>query len=416
MNLKLTYNPQPATRQLQFAITGSKSETNRLLLLQALYPNLSLENTSNSDDSEVMSKALQNEQPSTHNPQLVDVHHAGTAMRFLTAFFAIQEGKEVILTGSTRMKERPIKILVEALQQLGAKISYEEQAGFPPLSIKGKKLTRSKVSLPANVSSQYISALLLIAPKLENGLELTLEGEITSVPYIKMTLTLLNEIGVETSFVDNIISVHSQFTIHNSQFTIESDWSSASYWYSIMALSEIGTEITLSSYKPNSLQGDSALVEIYSAFGVETIFENNSILLRKTHNPKLTTHNLQLNNCPDIAQTIAVTCFGLGLPCHLMGLHTLKIKETDRLEALKAELTKLGAHVTVTDESLTLSQSENINPNISIKTYQDHRMAMAFAPLALKVPIVIEEAEVVSKSYPTFWTDLKSAGFSVAEQ
>ena len=416
MNLKLTYNPQPATRQLQFAITGSKSETNRLLLLQALYPNLTLENTSNSDDSEVMSKALQNAKPSTHNPQLVDVHHAGTAMRFLTAFFAIQEGKEVILTGSTRMKERPIKILVEALQQLGAEISYEEQAGFPPLSIKGKKLSRSKVSLPANVSSQYISALLLIAPKLENGLELTLEGEITSVPYIKMTLTLLNEIGVETSFVDNIISVHSQFTIHNSQFTIESDWSSASYWYSIMALSEIGTEITLSSYKPNSLQGDSALVEIYSAFGVETIFENNSILLRKTHNPKLTTHNLQLNNCPDIAQTIAVTCFGLGLPCHLTGLHTLKIKETDRLEALKAELTKLGAHVTVTNDSLTLSQSENINPNISIKTYQDHRMAMAFAPLALKVPIVIEEAEVVSKSYPTFWTDLKSAGFSVAEQ
>lgn len=412
MNLKLTYNLQPATRQLQFAITGSKSETNRLLLLQALYPNLKLENASNSDDSDVMTKAL-NSPFTIHHSSLIDVHHAGTAMRFLTAFFAIQEGKEVILTGSTRMKERPIKILVEALQQLGAEISYEEQAGFPPLSIKGKKLTRSKVSLPANVSSQYISALLLIAPKLENGLELTLEGEITSVPYIKMTLALLNTIGVETSFVDNIISVHSQLTINNSQFTIESDWSSASYWYSIMALSEIGTEITLSSYKPNSLQGDSALVEIYSAFGVETIFENNSILLRKTHNPKLTTHNLQLNNCPDIAQTIAVTCFGLGLPCHLTGLHTLKIKETDRLEALKAELTKLGAYITVTNDSLTLSQSENINPNISIKTYQDHRMAMAFAPLALKVPIVIEEAEVVSKSYPTFWADLKSMGFKV---
>jgi len=417
MNLKLTYNPQPATRQLQFAITGSKSETNRLLLLQALYPNLSLENTSNSDDSEVMSKALQNAQPATRNPQLIDVHHAGTAMRFLTAFFAIQEGKEVILTGSNRMKERPIKILVEALQQLGAEISYGGQAGFPPLSIKGKKLTCSKVSLPANVSSQYISALLLIAPKLENGLELTLEGEITSVPYIKMTLTLLNEIGVKTAFNKNTISVKPLSLIpYPLTLTVESDWSSASYWYSIMALSEIGTEITLSSYKPNSLQGDSALVEIYSAFGVETIFENNSILLRKTHNPKLTTHNLQLNNCPDIAQTIAVTCFGLGLPCHLTGLHTLKIKETDRLEALKAELTKLGAHVTVTNDSLTLSQSENINPNISIKTYQDHRMAMAFAPLALKVPIVIEEAEVVSKSYPTFWTDLKSAGFSVAEQ
>lgn len=424
MNLKLTYNPQPATRNPQLSVTGSKSETNRLLLLQALYPNLKLENASNSDDSEVMTKAL-NSPFTIHHSSLIDVHHAGTAMRFLTAFFAIQEGKEVVLTGSTRMKERPIKILVEALQQLGAEISYEEQEGFPPLRIKGKKLSHSKVSLPANVSSQYISALLLIAPKLENGLELTLEGEITSVPYIRMTLALLNEIGVETSFVDNIISVHPQFTIRNShssdseqaeQFTIESDWSSASYFYSIIALSDIGTEITLSSYKPNSLQGDSALAEIYSAFGVETIFENNSILLRKTHNPQLTTHNLQLNNCPDIAQTIAVTCFGLGVGCHLTGLHTLKIKETDRLEALKAELTKLGAMVSVTNESLTLEPSKNINPNISIKTYQDHRMAMAFAPLALKVPIVIEEAEVVSKSYPTFWDDLKSVGFSVVEQ
>lgn len=417
MTLQLTYNPQPVTRNPRLSITGSKSETNRLLLLQALYPNLTLENTSNSDDSEVMSKALQNAQNTTLNPQIVDVHHAGTAMRFLTAFFAIQEGKEVVLTGSTRMKERPIKILVEALQQLGAEISYDGQAGFPPLKIKGKKLSQSKVSLPANVSSQYISALLLIAPKLENGLELTLEGEITSVPYIKMTLALLNEIGVETSFIGNTIKVNPQPATRNPQLlTIESDWSSVSYWYSIIALSEVGTQITLSSYKPNSLQGDSALVEIYSAFGVETIFENNSILLRKSHNPKLTTHNLQLNNCPDIAQTIAVNCFGLGLPCHLTGLHTLKIKETDRLEALKTELTKLGAKVTVTHESLTLEQSESINPNINIKTYQDHRMAMAFAPLAIKVPIVIEEAEVVSKSYPNFWADLKLAGFSVAEQ
>ena len=413
MNLKLTYNPRLATRNPQLSITGSKSETNRLLLLQALYPNLTLENTSNSDDSEVMLKALLNAQPATRNPQLIDVHHAGTAMRFLTAFFAIQEGKEVILTGSTRMKERPIKILVEALHQLGAEISYEEQEGFPPLRIKGKKLSHSKVSLPANVSSQYISALLLIAPKLENGLELTLEGEITSVPYIKMTLALLNEIGVETSFAENIIKINQKSEIVNHQSTIESDWSSASYWYSIIALSEIGTEITLSSYKPNSLQGDSALVEIYKTFGVDTVFESNTILLKKTNNQQPTTNNLQLNNAPDIAQTIAVTCFGLGIGCHLTGLHTLKIKETDRLEALKAELTKLGAKVSVTHESLTLEPSENIHPNISIKTYQDHRMAMAFAPLALKVPIVIEESEVVSKSYPTFWDDLKSVGFKI---
>ena len=212
MNILLK-NSKLETRNLKLQITGSKSETNRLLLLQALYPNLILENTSNSDDSEVMMKALQNSQLATHNSQLIDVHHAGTAMRFLTAFFAIQEGKdlsdvfEVVLTGSGRMKERPLKILVDALIQLGAEITYEENEGFPPIRIKGKKITQNKVSLPANVSSQYISALLLIAPKLEKGLELTLEGEIMSIPYIKMTLALLNEIGVETSFENNKIKV-----------------------------------------------------------------------------------------------------------------------------------------------------------------------------------------------------------------
>ena len=398
-------------------ITGSKSETNRLLLLQALYPNLTLENTSNSDDSEVMQKAL-NSQFTIHNSELIDVHHAGTAMRFLTSFFAIQEGKEVVLTGSSRMKERPIKILVDALNQLGAEISYEENEGFPPIRIKGKKLTQNKVSLPANVSSQYISALLLIAPKLENGLELTLEGEITSVPYIKMTLTLLNEIGVKTSFVGNKITVCHAELVSASQLTVESDWSSASYWYSIVALSEIGIQISLSSYKENSLQGDSALVEIYQDFGVETTFNSdNSITISKEriHNSQLTTHNSQLNNSPDIAQTIAVTCFGLGMGCDLTGLHTLKIKETDRLEALKMELTKLGAEISVTNDSLYLKSSSAIKEKISISTYQDHRMAMAFAPLALKVPIIIENAEVVSKSYPSFWKDIKSVGFDVNE-
>ncbi len=396
-------------------ITGSKSETNRLLLLQALYTNLILENTSNSDDSEVMSRAL-NSQLTTHNSQLINVHHAGTAMRFLAAFFAIQEGKEVVLTGSSRMKERPIKILVDALNELGAEITYEENEGFPPIRIKGKKLTQNKVSLPANVSSQYISALLLIAPKLENGLELTLEGEITSVPYIKMTLALLNEIGVTTSFVGNIISVKPQFTILNSQFTIESDWSSASYWYSIVALSEIGFQVTLSSYKKNSLQGDSALIEIYKDFGVETTFNSdNSITIFKTKNCQLTIVNYQLNNCPDIAQTIAVTSFGLGIACDLTGLHTLKIKETDRLEALKIELTKLGAEISVTNDSLHLKSSSGIKQNISISTYQDHRMAMAFAPLALKVPITINQAEVVSKSYPDFWKDLELVGIENSE-
>jgi 3-phosphoshikimate 1-carboxyvinyltransferase len=427
MNLLLK-NSKLETRNSKLQITGSKSETNRLLLLQALYSNLVLDNTSNSDDSEVMQKAL----TYTHHPSpitlTIDVHHAGTAMRFLTAFFAIQEGKEVVLTGSSRMKERPIKILVEALNQLGAEITYEENEGFPPIKIIGKRITQNKVSLPANVSSQYISALLLIAPKLENGLELTLEGEITSVPYIQMTLALLNEIGVETSFFGNKITVCHAEIVSASQLTVESDWSSASYWYSIVALSDIGFQVTLSSYKEKSLQGDSALVNIYQDFGVETVFNNdNSITISKerVHNSQLTAHNSQLNNCPDIAQTIAVTCFGLGIGCDLFGLHTLKIKETDRLEALKTELSKLGAEISVTNDSLHLKPNDLFKsgnshplegcPKGGVATYQDHRMAMAFAPLALKVPIKINNAEVVSKSYPDFWKDLEKVGFFIKE-
>ncbi len=413
--MKLHLKSSIVTLQSEIFITGSKSETNRLLLLQALYPNLTLENTSNSDDSAVMFKAVQQSTVNNQQSAIINIHHAGTAMRFLTAYFALQENKEVVLTGSPRMKERPIQILVEALQQLGAEITYEENEGFPPIKIKGKKLTHSKVSLPANVSSQYISALLLIAPQLENGLELTLEGEITSIPYINMTLALLNEIGIETAFVGNKITIHHQPSIVTQQAIIESDWSSASYYYSITALSEIGTEITLSSFKQNSLQGDSVLAQIYKAFGVETVFENNTIVLRKASNCQLSIINCQLNSSPDIAQTIAVTCFGLGIGCHLTGLHTLKIKETDRLEALKTELTKLGAVLSVTHDSLTLESSSKTNQNVSIKTYHDHRMAMAFAPLALKVPIIIEEAEVVSKSYPSFWEDLNSIGFAISE-
>jgi len=393
----------------EITITGSKSETNRLLLLQALYSNISIENISKSDDSDAMQTAL------LSNENVIDIHHAGTAMRFLTAFFAVQEGREVLLTGSSRMKERPIKILVEALQQLGVEITYEGEVGFPPIRIKGQKITENKVSLKANVSSQYISALLLIAPRLENGLELKLEGEITSLPYIKMTLALLNKIEVETSFENNVIKVKPKSSIENLQLLVESDWSSASYFYSIMAFSDIGTRIKLSSYKQNSLQGDSALVEIYKDFGVETVFVNNIVVLHKVHNCQLSIANYELNNCPDIAQTIAVTCFGLGIACNLTGLHTLKIKETDRLEALKIELTKLGANISVTNNSLNLESSFKINENISISTYQDHRMAMAFAPLALKTSITIENAQVVSKSFPTYWKELKSIGFEIHE-
>lgn len=346
---------------------------------------------------------------------VVDIHHAGTAMRFLTGYFASQEGKEVTLTGSKRMTERPVKILVEALQHLGADIAYERNEGYPPIRIKGKKLVESKVSLPATISSQYISSLLLIAPSLENGLELELIGKITSVPYIKMTLSLLAQIGVESSFESNIIKVSPKTTVAPTVLTVESDWSSASYYYSIIALSDVGSEIKLSAYKKNSLQGDSVLSEIYTDFGVETIFSDTHILLKKTADCQLKTLDCELANAPDIAQTIAVTCFGLGIGCHLTGLHTLKIKETDRLEALYTELTKLGATISVTDKTLSLRPSEVIKRDVAIDTYNDHRMAMAFAPLALKKSLIINDAEVVSKSYPDFWEDLKNIQFDIEE-
>ena len=393
----------------EIQITGSKSESNRLLLLQALYPQISINNISNSDDSVLMQNALKSKE------QLIDIHHAGTAMRFLTAYFSTQQGRDMIITGSTRMKERPIKILVDALKTLGANITYLENDGFPPLQITGKTLTAYKVALEANVSSQYISALLLIASRLQNGLELTLIGKITSVPYINMTLSLLNSIGIATSFEGNTIIVKPNVTEVKAQtVTVESDWSSASYFYSVIALSDIGTEITIASYKEKSLQGDSILSDIYKKFGVYTTFEAEYMTLKKTANCDLNLSiDLDLKNAPDIAQTIAVTAFGLGLECHMIGLHTLKIKETDRLVALKTELEKLGAEIAITDQSLHLKSSANINSDVKIATYNDHRMAMAFAPLGLKVSILIEDADVVSKSYPQFWEDFKAIGFNL---
>ncbi len=407
MNLQL--QKSPVATQSAIVISGSKSESNRLLLLKALHPNIQIRNLSNSDDSQVMQDALKSES------KVVDIHHAGTAMRFLTAYFAIQEGREITLTGSSRMKERPIKILVDALNSLGANISYLENQGFPPLRIKGKKLTNNKISILANTSSQYITALLLIGSKLENGIELTLEGEITSIPYINMTLSLLNEIGISTSFEENTIRVlptpQSQQPI---TLTVESDWSSASYFYSIVALSEEGTSIKLSSYKKNSLQGDSVLAEMYKSFGVETLYEGDAVNLKKVSRA-LPSINFDLIKSPDIAQTIAVTAFGLGLKCDLYGLHTLKIKETDRLLALKAEIEKLGGTVEVTDKSLHLASFSGAFKQVAINTYNDHRMAMAFAPLALKTSIMIKDAEVVSKSYPDFWDHLKAIGFQISQ-
>ena len=389
-------------------ITGSKSESNRLLLLKALFENLEIQNVSNSDDSQYMLKALDSDN------SIVDIHHAGTAMRFLTAYFATLDGKTTLLTGSQRMQERPIKILVDSLRALGADIEYDKEEGFPPLRITGKTLLKDEVRMKANVSSQYISALLLMATKLKNGLTLHLEGKITSVPYIKMTLSLLDQLGVETSFEGQVIQVKPYLETVSKTFTVESDWSSASYFYSIVALSPVGTQINLSTYKKDSLQGDAVLQEIYTHLGVQTTFEGSKINLKKINTNLPDSLDLDLANAPDIAQTIVVTCLGLQVKCNLTGLHTLKIKETDRLEALKNEIYKFGTSVDITDDSLHLSDSKPLKSGAVVETYNDHRMAMAFAPLALRTEFSIKEAEVVSKSFPDFWGNLAELGFNTS--
>ncbi|MDC8001046.1 3-phosphoshikimate 1-carboxyvinyltransferase [Aequorivita todarodis] len=395
-------------KNVKINISGSKSESNRMLILQAQFPNISIENLSESDDTVVLQKGLQ------ITNGTVDVHHAGTAMRFLTAYFSAKEGAEINLTGSQRMQERPIGILVNALKSLGADIEYLKNEGFPPLKITGKKLQKEEVKIKADVSSQYISALMLIAPMLPNGLKISLEGKTTSVPYIEMTLSLLKHIGIKGNFSKSSITISSAENVNDKLMIVESDWSSASYFYSLVALSD-DLQITLSSFSAESLQGDSALVQIYDSLGVQTIFDSSegtiSLSKKKTELPDSLL--LDLSNTPDLAQTIAVTCFGLGISCKLSGLHTLKIKETDRLLALKNELEKLGATIQVDDNSLSLEKATKINSNTSIETYQDHRMAMAFAPLALKTELTINNAEVVSKSYPNFWEDIQKMGIGL---
>lgn len=382
-------------------ISGSKSETNRLLILQQFYPNIKIKNISNSDDSQLLQKAL------SSNASIINIGHAGTAMRFLTSYYSVLDNAAITLTGSFRMKNRPIKILVDSLRGLGAKIDYLEKEGFPPLKIYGKTLKNDFVEIDGNVSSQYISALLLIAPTLKNGLHLKFKGAVTSIPYIEMTLQLLSELGIKHTWENDEIKIFPALKIDDKSITVESDWSSASYYYSLCALNP-SSEITLTSFKKNSLQGDSVLVEIYKELGVETIFEGEEIKLKNNNKINLKSLKLNLQNAPDIAQTIAVTCLGLGIECSLNGLHTLKIKETDRLTALKNEIEKVGGKVTITSDSLFLQATSIINNNCDIKTYDDHRMAMAFAPLASKVSLTILNPEVVSKSYPDFWNDFYS--------
>lgn len=391
-------------------ISGSKSISNRLLILHQLFNNIEIKNLSNSQDTQLLEKALNS------NSEIIDIHHAGTAMRFLASYFSIQEGKTVVLTGSERMKQRPIKFLVDALRELGAEISYLEKEGFPPLKITGKKIEKNTVTISANISSQFISSLMLIGAKLENGLEIILEGKVTSKPYLEMTLKILRTVGIANHWEGNTIKIepidsnnHAEKHLQNIPFIVESDWSSASYFYSLAAISR--ETINLKSFKPYSLQGDSALKEIYwDFFGVNTISEGAeakiSLLPEHYFNfPEKIV--LNMNDCPDIAQTLCVTATALKIPFEITGLETLKVKETDRLLALKNELFKIGCISEITDDSIVSVKFFEPNENISIATYNDHRMAMSFAPYCLVKEINIENEDVVEKSYPDFWKDLK---------
>lgn len=382
-------------------IGGSKSISNRLLILKHLFQSVSIKNLSSSQDTQLLAHAL------VSQDYTVDIHHAGTAMRFLTSYFAIQERKTVILTGSSRMKQRPIQDLVQALQTLGAEITYLENPGFPPLKIIGTNLKKSEVEISARISSQFITSLLLIAGKLPSGLKIHLLGKITSRSYIEMTLETLNALGILSEFVENTITVQpfNENLTGQKKFEVESDWSSASYFYSFAAIGR--KKIRMTSFFRNSSQGDAAVTQIYAEyFGIKTLFEpdHSEITLIPEEDFVLPKHIiLDMNNCPDIVQTVCVTAAALKIPFSISGLETLKVKETDRLKALHAELQKLGCSTVISENSIQSTLFGMPDAHISIKTYQDHRMAMSFAPFCLIQEMTLEDKNVVEKSYPEFW-------------
>ena len=390
-------------------ISGSKSESNRLLTLRSFTTNFKIDNLSDSDDTKVLISAIKS------NSEKVDISHAGTAMRFLTSYFSSIEDCSVILTGSKRMRERPISILVDALRELEVEISYIKNEGYPPIKIKGKEINKKQVKLPANVSSQYITSLMMLGVSLQNGLVINLSTEITSLPYIEMTKKIIERIGGNVKLKSNQILIDSLSNKKIPNQLVESDWSSASYFYSMVALSDL-SDLTLKTYYKDSIQGDSDLAEIYKKFGVKTTYINNGIHLSKSDDKIEKKISLDLSNNPDLAQTIVVTCLGLQIDCDIYGLQTLKIKETDRLIALKSEIEKFGVDkIEVTESSLHLENKSQLKSNISIDTYDDHRMAMSFVPLSLLDPIKINDPLVVTKSYVSFWDHLEKIGFKISK-
>ena len=385
-------------------LTASKSESNRVLIIRALCEeHFPIHNLAAAKDTETMVSLL------AEQGNIKDVGPAGTTMRFLTAYYANTPGTWT-LTGSERMRNRPIAILVDALKSLGANIEYLEKEGCPPMKIQGGQLKGGKITIDGSVSSQYLSALIMIAPSLTGGLEMELTGKIASIPYLKMTLALIAEFGAKYTFEGNIIRIE-EGKYQGKEFTVEADWSAASYWYQIAALSD-EANITLKGLKEVSLQGDSAIVEMYKTFGVKSTFNGTQVQLLKSNTNSADTFNYDFSDCPDVAQTLAATLIGLNVKGHFKGLESLRIKETDRITAIKNELEKFGASIDILpNDEIQINQATVSSYNGVIETYDDHRVAMSIAPLCLKIDrIEIKEPNVVAKSYPDFWNDLNDKG------
>ena len=408
--MKIRITP-PERINATIQLPSSKSISNRALIISALgNGEHQLENLSDCDDTQVMIRAL-HAQPG----ETIDILAAGTAMRFLTAYLSVTQGDRII-TGTQRMQQRPIQVLVNALRELGAHIDYVANEGFPPLRIQGTTLTKSHITLPGNVSSQYISALLMIGPSLKNGLKITLTGEIISRPYINLTLQLMKDFGGKATWMNDRELLVEPQPYASIPFYVESDWSASSYWYQIAALSN-EANITLPGLFEKSYQGDSQVAHIFRSLGVETIYGDKTITLRKNGKP---TERLEYDfiNQPDLAQTFVVTCALLGIPFRFSGLQSLKIKETDRMAALICEMKKLGYILQESEGSILSWEGERCERSQkAIDTYEDHRMAMAFAPACIVLPdIYINDPHVVTKSYPRYWEDLQKAGFIIKEE
>ena len=408
----------PETLRADIHLPASKSISNRALIIYSLSGGSMMpQNLSDCDDTQVMIEALR------YMPETIDIKAAGTAMRFLTAYMSVMRGTHV-LTGTERMKHRPIGILVDALRRLGAEIAYVGEEGFPPLKITGQPLRGGELELQGGVSSQYVSALLMIGPVLKNGLTLRLLGDVISRPYIDLTLWMMREFGADVEWTDaHTIEVKPQ-PYRRRHYLIENDWSAASYWYQMVALSrDRDAEVTLAGLMDGSKQGDSSVRYIFSLLGVKTTFKTKeegvpqTVTLTKSRRP-VPRLEYDFVNSPDLAQTFVVTCALLGVHFRFTGLRTLKIKETDRISALKTEMRKLGFVIHDEDESVLYWDGERCEPQevAAIDTYEDHRMALAFAPVSLLRPVVINNPQVVTKSYPSFWDHLKAAGFSIIEE